>query len=381
MNLRLAVIVLSIAVLSCSMIEGLGGAKEAEKVRKLNESIPASMPHADEDLGANDPSNFKIILPVKGQMLLGNPESEPIDQATLVSKIQEFTGAKTPDKKFVYIAAAVDIPSSEVAVVIDELRRQGVEIVKLVVSGRDPNVDEGGWLTKPVKRPDRVFELRISPTELFIEEGRPNPLTLFVTNGTGGRPILNNEPQADLEALSTRLNEVFKERERNGVRRVNSNETEKTVLVKHSKDDIDQRYGDLVKLIDALKGSGASPIILSEGLPIPTPINFPEDVMPPRPSVNEIPKSISGGVLNGQALSLPKPPYPPAARAVNAKGAVNVQITVDVDGKVIRADAVSGHSLLRPAAVAAARNAKFAPKLLSGKPVKVNGILVYNFAP
>lgn len=283
MNLKLAVILLSIAVLSCSMVEGLGGAKETEKVRKLNESIPANMLHAEEDLGVNDPSNFKIILPAKGQLLLGNPESEPIDLTTLAAKIQEFAGAKTPDKKFVYIAAAVDLPSGEVAVVIDELRRQGVEIVKLVVSGRDPNVDEGGWLTKPVKKPDRVFELRISPTAQPIESGPPNPLTLFVTIGPGGGQVLNSEPYADLEALNTRLNEIFKERERNGVRRLNSNETEKTVLVKNSKDDTDQRYGDLVKLIDALKGSGASPIELSEGLPSPKSIDFPVDVRKPRP--------------------------------------------------------------------------------------------------
>jgi TonB family protein len=85
--------------------------------------------------------------------------------------------------------------------------------------------------------------------------------------------------------------------------------------------------------------------------------------------------------LNGKAIDLPKPAYPPAAKAVNASGAVNVQITIDIDGKVIDATAVSGHALLRQAAVSAARSAVFAPTLLSGTPVKVRGILVYNFAP
>lgn len=95
----------------------------------------------------------------------------------------------------------------------------------------------------------------------------------------------------------------------------------------------------------------------------------------------EPPKTISGGVVNGKAISLPKPPYPPAARAVRASGAVNVEVLIDVDGKVISATAVSGHPLLRSAAVEAARSAIFSPTLLAGKPVKVSGTIIYNFVP
>ncbi len=93
------------------------------------------------------------------------------------------------------------------------------------------------------------------------------------------------------------------------------------------------------------------------------------------------PKTISGGVLNGKAVDLPKPAYPAAARAVRASGAVNVQVTVDEKGSVVSASAVSGHPLLRAAATQAARQAKFSPTLLSGKPVKVTGVIVYNFVP
>lgn len=88
---------------------------------------------------------------------------------------------------------------------------------------------------------------------------------------------------------------------------------------------------------------------------------------------------ISGGVLNGKAISLPQPVYPPAARAVHASGTVNVQVTIDEKGSVTSASAVSGHPLLRAAATAAARQARFAPTKLSGAPVKVTGVIVYNF--
>lgn len=102
---------------------------------------------------------------------------------------------------------------------------------------------------------------------------------------------------------------------------------------------------------------------------------------PPPPPVKKVPKQISGGVLNGKATSLPKPPYPPAARAVRASGAVSVQVLIDESGSVVSATAVSGHPLLRAAAVQAARSARFSPTQLSGQPVKVSGVITYNFVP
>jgi protein TonB len=88
---------------------------------------------------------------------------------------------------------------------------------------------------------------------------------------------------------------------------------------------------------------------------------------------------ISGGVLNGKAISLPKPAYPPIAKAAHASGTVTVQVTIDENGNVISAHAVSGHPLLQAVAVAAARGARFSPTKLSGQPVKVTGVITYNF--
>lgn len=90
-------------------------------------------------------------------------------------------------------------------------------------------------------------------------------------------------------------------------------------------------------------------------------------------------KPISKGVVNGAAVSLPKPVYPPAAMAVRAGGAVNVQVLIDEEGNVVSALAVSGHPLLRTSATEAAQAAKFKPTLLSGQAVKVRGVIVYNF--
>ena len=104
--------------------------------------------------------------------------------------------------------------------------------------------------------------------------------------------------------------------------------------------------------------------------------SVPPPPPPPPPSSHP---PISGGVLNAKAISLPKPAYPPIAKAAKASGTVVVQVTVDENGNVISAHAVSGHPLLQAAAVAAARAAKFSPTKLSGQPVKVNGVINYNF--
>jgi TonB family protein len=90
-------------------------------------------------------------------------------------------------------------------------------------------------------------------------------------------------------------------------------------------------------------------------------------------------QTISAGVLNGKATSKPQPPYPPIAKAARAQGTVTVQVTVDETGSVTSARAVAGHPLLQQAAVAAAKQAKFPPTVLGGKPVKVSGVITYNF--
>ena len=88
---------------------------------------------------------------------------------------------------------------------------------------------------------------------------------------------------------------------------------------------------------------------------------------------------ITGGVLNGKALALPQPAYPPLARAAHISGTVTVQVLIDEQGNVSAAHAVAGHPLLQAVCVAAAQQAKFSPILLEGEPVKVTGVITYTF--
>jgi protein TonB len=100
----------------------------------------------------------------------------------------------------------------------------------------------------------------------------------------------------------------------------------------------------------------------------------------PPPSPKLILKSVSGGVLNGTALNLPSPVYPDSARRMRIFGIVSVDVIVDETGKVISAQATRGPASLREAAVQAAKRARFSPTTLSGEPVRVAGVINYNFA-
>ena len=99
--------------------------------------------------------------------------------------------------------------------------------------------------------------------------------------------------------------------------------------------------------------------------------------LPPTPKQSTL--RVSPGVIIAKIVSLPKPVYPPLAKSARVHGAVNVQILIDETGKVISAHAVKGSPMLTTAAVEAALRARFTPTKLGEAPVKVQGVITYNF--
>ena len=92
-----------------------------------------------------------------------------------------------------------------------------------------------------------------------------------------------------------------------------------------------------------------------------------------------LPKIIDSGVINGRALSLPKPEYPGAAREQRASGTVSVNVVIGEDGDIIAAGSTTGHPTLRDSARKAACRSRFSPTSLKGQPVRVMGVITYNF--
>jgi len=97
----------------------------------------------------------------------------------------------------------------------------------------------------------------------------------------------------------------------------------------------------------------------------------------PKPPLVKRPQFI--GVVNGLARDLKTPPYPAAAKQMNIKGLVKVQVQIDEHGTVTNATVLEGHPLLRSVCVNAAGASRFSPTLLNNVPVPVRGIIVYNF--
>jgi len=94
-----------------------------------------------------------------------------------------------------------------------------------------------------------------------------------------------------------------------------------------------------------------------------------------------VPLMIKGGVLNGRAISLAKPQYPGIAKKKRATGSCSIEVLVDETGKVIQAGAVNGLDFFQRESRLAACASRFSPTLLEGKPVKVSGVITYNFVP
>jgi len=115
-------------------------------------------------------------------------------------------------------------------------------------------------------------------------------------------------------------------------------------------------------------GSGGPPTVVRDVDPPPMPTPTPEK------KILRVSK-----VLNSEALSLPKPNYPPLARQIHVQGMVSVQVLIDESGKVVSAKVVSGHPLLVAEAQRVALQARFSPTTINGQPVKISGVITYNF--
>ncbi len=109
--------------------------------------------------------------------------------------------------------------------------------------------------------------------------------------------------------------------------------------------------------------------------PAPRPRTEPPPTAP-APSVDK--RGVSEG-SQGSVIIKAEPTYPPGAEKFNASGPVEVRVTVSETGRVKNAVAISGHLLLRAAAVQAARRWVFTPTTVDGVPVETQIVLTFDF--
>ena len=119
-------------------------------------------------------------------------------------------------------------------------------------------------------------------------------------------------------------------------------------------------------------GTGNTPVVDIPDTPPPPPTPAPTPVVPKILKVSE-------AVVRSQAISLPKPSYPQMARQIRLQGRVVVQVLIDEKGNVVSAEVISGHPFFAPEAKRAAMQSRFSPTMLGQQPVKVSGVITYNF--
>jgi protein TonB len=135
--------------------------------------------------------------------------------------------------------------------------------------------------------------------------------------------------------------------------------------------------GDVLGVRDGVLGAPPS---YAAAPPPPQP--EPKRVEPKREEVAAVPtKPIrkSEGPLQGSAIKKVEPAYPRLAVTTGTAGSVVVEVLIDERGNVVSARALSGHALLRDAAVTAARGWRWKPTTLNGVPVQVMGTITFNF--
>jgi len=108
--------------------------------------------------------------------------------------------------------------------------------------------------------------------------------------------------------------------------------------------------------------------------PTPTPVVKPAATPAPDQVVR-----LTSRLTQGRVLRRVQPPYPAIARQARVQGMVQVQIGISETGDVTDVTLLSGHPLLRDAALQAARQWLFIPTELNGRPVRAIGLLTFNF--
>ncbi|MFN7948585.1 MAG: energy transducer TonB [Blastocatellia bacterium] len=117
------------------------------------------------------------------------------------------------------------------------------------------------------------------------------------------------------------------------------------------------------------------------GDPPPPPVTKKPDPTPePKPTPTpQRPITRTSTILQGTAIRKVQPAYPLMAKTARVQGPVQVQVEINEEGLVTSAVVLSGHPLLREASVQAARQWVWNPTLLGGIPVRVQGVLTFNF--
>jgi len=223
-------------------------------------NLPRGLRNAEKDWQIDKPTAVIISLPTNDEMFVGK-ERTPSAKEDLRFKLRQLLQDQSESDRIVYVAASFLNEWGSVVGICDAIRMQDVSRVGLLATNEGMNT------------PGRIaVELPVAPDpNQDISMMKPNPLTLVVSINPDLKVRLNQDDMADINdsmPLSVRLHDIFKMRKEQRAYKPGSEtrtdltedeRVEKTVTVKAPRS---IKYGDVMKIIDALRGAGARPIVL-----------------------------------------------------------------------------------------------------------------------
>lgn len=226
---------------------------------RIGVDLPNGTKNADRDLVIDRETSVVISLPDDAKIFIGK-ERSPIDKENLRTRLNQLLKDRTEPDQMVYIAASKFNSYGTIVEILNEIRKQKVSRAGLLAS----RLRADG--------PARfAVDIPTEPDPSEYEVARPNPLMLVVSVLPDLKLKLNQDDYGsvnDPQPLSAKLAEIFRLREEQFALKPGmetrtdlplSERVEKTLVVKATRS---IKYGDVIKIIDAVKGAGASPIVL-----------------------------------------------------------------------------------------------------------------------
>ena len=116
------------------------------------------------------------------------------------------------------------------------------------------------------------------------------------------------------------------------------------------------------------QGSGLLESLLRASPEIAKPVAKPAE---PKPPVEETKRIRVSSLDPGRLIHMVQPVYPPIAKTAHIEGTVELSAVIGTDGHVRDLNVISGHPLLRKAALDAVRQWIYKPPVLNGESVEI----------
>lgn len=222
--------------------------------------LPRNVTNADREPAVLKESAVIVSVPAEDQFYVGR---DPVPKDVVGDMVSRRLKGHAEAERIVYVAGGALIDYRNIVGVIDKVRREGVSRLGLLVDQQSRSGEAPSLLRVQIPvEPDPNDDL---------SKLKPNPLTLVVSISLDLKLELNREPMGtatDTAKLTQTLTRIFQARKEQHAYKPGmetrtdvpeDERIEKTIVVKATRSN---KYGDVVRLIDAIRGAGANPVVL-----------------------------------------------------------------------------------------------------------------------